>query len=119
MDATPFYLIDMQWGADSVITSRIIPQAPPVSDPAIGRGVEVLSRRIVYERRRPMLEIELPLVVWDPQARQARWVEEYSLVRVPSDGQAALIAAEEKPPYASMPFTTRSKNVDTSQAWIA
>ncbi|MBE0644068.1 MAG: hypothetical protein IH600_08310 [Bacteroidetes bacterium] len=118
VDATPFYLVQMNMAADSTILTRIVPQDVPTADPAVGRGVEVLSRRIVYERKRPMLEIELPLVLWDPQTRQTRWIEEYTLLRVPSDGQAGAVAAEGKPPYASMPFTTRSKNVDTSQAWI-
>jgi hypothetical protein len=94
-----------------------------VGDPAIGRGVTVLASRVVYDRKRPMLEIELPLLVWDPVTRRTRWVEEYTLARVAADAAVSGAgvmppAAEEKPPYASMPFTTRSKNVDTSQAWI-
>lgn len=123
VDAIPFYLVAFSWGADSVMQSRIVPYRDQVSDPAIGRGVDVLARRIVYDRKRPMLEIELPLVVWDPVTRQTRWVEEYTLARVAADAAVSgagvmPLAAEEKPPYASMPFTTRSKNVDTSQTWI-
>ncbi len=123
VDASPFYLVAFSWGADSVMQSRIVPYRDPVGDPAIGRGVEVLSSRIVYDRKRPVLEIELPLLVWDPVTRRTRWVEEYTLARVAADAAVSgagvmPLAAEGKPPYASMPFTTRSRNVDTSQTWI-
>lgn len=118
VDATPFYLVDFWLDADSVMQSRLLPFDGPVDDPAIGRGAEVLARRIVYDRRRPMLEVELPLVIWDAQKRQCQWVEEYTLVRVPTDGFSNIAAAEAKPPYASLPFTRRSSNVDTSQVWI-
>jgi hypothetical protein len=118
VDATPFYLVDYWLGPDSTVQSRLLPQEGAVEDAAIGKGVEVLSRRIVYERRRPVLEVELPLVLWDPVQRRTQWVEEYTLARVPADGVASFAMTEEKPPYASMPFTTRSRNVDTSQAWI-
>ncbi|MFA6233205.1 MAG: C25 family cysteine peptidase [Bacteroidota bacterium] len=118
VDAIPFYLVNMIMGADSAMTSRIVPYTGAINDPAIGKGVEVLARRIVYEARQPVLEVELPLLIWDVKTQQTQWVEEYTLVRVPSDGFARTLAAETKPPYMSMPFTTRSRNVDTSQAWI-
>ncbi|MDX9759811.1 MAG: C25 family cysteine peptidase [Bacteroidota bacterium] len=118
VDATPFYTVDYWLGPDSLMRSQVLPYTGVVDDPAIAKGVDVLARRIVHERRRPMLEIELPLVVWNAQTRQTQWVEEITLARVPSDAFARLAAAEEKPPYASMPFTTRSRNVDTAQAWI-
>jgi hypothetical protein len=118
VDATPFYLVDFWLDADSVMQSRLLPFDGPLDDPAISRGAEVLARRIVYDRRQPMLEVELPLVIWDPVTRQCQWVEEYTLARVPTDGFSNIIAAESKPPYASLPFTKRSSNVDTSQVWI-
>ncbi|MBR9975497.1 MAG: hypothetical protein KFF77_07930, partial [Bacteroidetes bacterium] len=118
VDASPFYLVDFWIDADSVMRSRLLPYAGRIEDPAIGRGATVLAQRIVYDRRRPMLEVELPLVVWNPETRQTQWIEEYTLALLPSDGLAAQYAAEGKPPYMSMPFTTRSRNVDTSQAWI-
>lgn len=118
VDASPFYLVDFWLDADSVMRSRLLPYAGRIDDPAIGRGAIVLAQRLVYDRRRPMLEVELPLVVWNPETRQTQWIEEYTLALVPTDGLDARIAAEGKPPYGSLPFTTRSRNVDTSQAWI-
>lgn len=118
VDATPFYTVDYWLGPDSLPREQILPFTGVISDPALSQGVEVLARRIVYERRRPVLEIELPLVVWNARTRQTQWVEEITLARVPSDAFARVAMAEEKPPYASMPFTTRSSNVDTAQAWI-
>ncbi|MFZ1731421.1 MAG: C25 family cysteine peptidase [Bacteroidota bacterium] len=118
VDATPFYLMHISLGDDSSVISRIVPYDGAVNDPAIGRGVEVLAQRVVYEARKPMLEVELPLLLWDAATQQTRWVEEYTIARVPADGFARTLAAEGKPPYISMPFTSRSKNVDTSQAWI-
>ncbi|MBR9979287.1 MAG: hypothetical protein KFH87_14480 [Bacteroidetes bacterium] len=118
IDATPFYTMEMSWTADSTVRTRVIPYDGAITDPAIGRGAEVLARRIVYERRQPVLEIELPLLLWDAATQRMQWVEEYTLARVPSDGIGPAVQQEEKPPYMSQPFTTRSKNVDTSQVWI-
>ena len=118
VDASPFYLVDYWLDADSVMRSRLLPYGGRINDPTLGRGAEVLAQRIVYEQRRPVLEVELPLVVWNAQTQQTQWIEEYTLALVPADGQPAALAAEGKPPYASLPFTMRSRNVDTSQAWI-
>ncbi|MDT8323597.1 MAG: hypothetical protein RRA94_05775, partial [Bacteroidota bacterium] len=114
--ASPFYLIEGALSPDSLLLTSVIPYDGALrSRPAPVRIRERSYRRLGDEVE---LTLELPLLAWDPATGETRLVEEYILRRVRRDGLAPAIAAEGKPPYARMRFTTRSRNVDTTQAWI-
>jgi hypothetical protein len=114
--ASPYYLVEGELTSDSLLITTYLPYDGGLrSRPAPVRILERSYRRVGDEVE---LTLELPLLAWDPAAGETRPVEEYVLRSVRRDGVPQTVAAEGKPPYASMPFTTRSKNVDTTQAWI-
>lgn len=115
--ASPFYLAQYSYGEDSVLVQQLRPYTGGVNALAMPE-VRILDRR--YERRGGDVEllVDVPLLTWNPANGETGWVEEYRFERVRRDGLAAAPAAEGIPPYSSMPFTGRSKNVDTAQAWI-
>ncbi|MCB2203826.1 hypothetical protein KQI65_03690 [bacterium] len=115
--ASPFYYVEGSWSPDSAVVMNYRPfngviNSRPATD------VRILRQEFHQAGNEVEAVIELPLLTWNPATGETRMVEEYTLRRVRRDGLAASIAADGKPPYMSMPFTTRSNNVDTSHTWI-
>jgi len=115
--ASPFYRMTLSLAPDSAILTTPHPVAPLSHDGHAVAGIR--SRHYTRENGRLELVITVPLLVWDAVANETRWIERYRFTAVPVEGISAVIPASEgRPPYSSQPFTQRSKNVDTSQAWI-
>ena len=116
--ASPFYMVHYSWSPDSVLLSDYRAAGSALArQPAT--AVSVLDRSIRRIGGEVEIALDVPLLTWDPAAGEVRMVEEYVFTRVQRDGlQPAIPAAEDTPPYSNMPFTTRSKNVDTLHAWI-
>ncbi|MBN1446654.1 MAG: hypothetical protein JXA28_01885, partial [Bacteroidetes bacterium] len=117
-DASPFYRVEYDLAEDSALIPRVVTAEAAASVLQGGGEVRILDRRWRRVGEEVELEVEVPLLTWDPVRGQTRWVTEYRFTRVQPDGMTAPLAQEGKPRYSSMPFTTRSRNVDTSQAWI-
>jgi hypothetical protein len=117
LSASPFYLARARWTTDSVLLTERVPFDGPVTV-APSPEVRILDRSYRRIGDEVELAIELPLLTWNPATQESRVVEQYEFSRVRRDGLSVPIAAEGKPPYVTMPFTSRSKNVDTLRAWI-
>ncbi len=116
--ASPFYRVDYTLSEDSALIPQVLPTEAPPGALADGGAVRILNRSWKRIGDEVELAITVPLLTWDATLGQTSWVREYRFAHVPADGITAPPLAEGKPPYSSMPFTTKSKNVDTTQAWI-
>jgi hypothetical protein len=117
--ASPFYRYVLSMSEDSTLTMELRAADIPVKDRG-GMSAEILSKQYEWGRHGLELVIELPLLEWDATTNEIRWIEEYVFESYQSQGLVSSIPArfDSKPHYATQPFTTRSHNVDTSQAWI-
>lgn len=114
--ASPWYQYQVERRKDSSL-ALTLQAAAPVAGESI---TEARILRKVYTRERgvPELLIDVPLLTWDAVSNQTRWIESYTFERFERENLRSPFAAAGKPPYASQPFVTRGKNVDTTQAWI-
>ena len=117
--ASPFYRYAVTMAPDSSLLSELLPADVPIAQQR-GMAATILSKRYSREHGALELVLELPLLTWDPSSNEVRWIESYTFTRIGTDGIVGNIpaASEGRPPYASQPFTTRSRNVDTSRAWV-
>ncbi len=119
VSSSPFYRYSVTMAADSSLKSALLPAEIPVGERS-AHTATILSKRYSRDRGSLELVLELPLIEWDAAKNEVRWIEEYVFERYVPQGIINSIpaASEGKPPYSSQPFTTRSRNVDTSHTWI-
>ncbi len=116
VSATPYYYVEYSLTKDSAVLETVHPWldasvAPNESD-IVARNSIQRNGRIIS------VVVEVPLLSYDRATNTVRFVESFDLVPVTEQNLLNRVQLPARAEYISQPFIRRSKDLDTSGAWL-